>query len=261
MPRRLIKTPPRKKSTKTKVRERTKKKAGRGAAAGFKGANKRGAAGFRQAKQEQENQKRKNSTPFRLGLSADETAKVIILDDQPFFRHEHHWKGPDGIWNQFDACIKASGHCPLCEKLGAEGYYAMFLTVIDRRAFTTKAGDKYKYSRKLLPIKNTAIPKYERMYKRKETFRGMSLELYRDNGSKTQRIGDPEFVGWASDTRMAKYVDKEKKPFEVIDYEEVFPYPTEKEMRQRYGGTTPLGGEDTESDDDDPDNLDDAEWD
>lgn len=192
------------------------------------------------------------NTPFRMRLAIGEEVKVVILDKDPFFFYEHHWESKPGKWDKLEVCIKERSNCPLCETLDKESYYVMMLTCIDPRPFKKQDGKEVKRSKKLLPIKMGMMPKYERIWKKHGSLRGVVLNIVRD-GKKSPATGDSiEFVKILSEEELKKYGDLATP----VDYNKSFPVLPEEEMRKKYKvGPTP-GSEDISSDED----LDD-EWD
>jgi hypothetical protein len=117
--------------------------------------------------------------------------------------------------------------------------------VIDTSEYEEKDGNKKKNQRRLLPVKQSMIPQFERMFHRKNTFRGMMVELHRD-GAKDAQIGNhAEFKGFVSEEQLAKFGDRAKP----IDYEKYFKPKTEKELKALYGtGSAPVGSQDASDD-------------
>lgn len=240
-----------------------RKKAGlrsKGGSTGFAGAR-----GFDQARTEKkmadENRKRRN-LPWRVWIRPGEEADFILLDEQPFFMYEHDL-GKDASGNKvYERCIKETGHCPLCSKTNREGYYVMMLTVLDKRGYTPKPGAKnakpQKVVKRLMPVKQSQIPKFERMYKGNGgSFRGIQTHNVRD-GEKDSVIGnDIELTKVLSDTALAKYGEELTTP---VNYEEAFPMRSEEELKKMYGVSGPAGSRDFDDDDDDDDENGDG-WD
>jgi len=220
-----------------------------------------GAAGFEESKRAVQKAKDKSArNPYRYRLKQNEDGDVIILDAQPIFQYEHNWKGPRGYFDQFEICIKETSICPLCQKLGTEGYYLLALTVIDLRTYENKEGKRVSYTRKLYVSKSGMHDKWKRLYdKCKGNLRGVKLKIFRDGSDKSQASGnDFELLGRVKEEGLKKYVDKDKKPLEVFDYEKIWPDLSETDLRKMYGGNSPLGsehGEDGGSDDEDLDNV------
>ena len=216
--------------------------------------------GFSQAKKEKaisDENRRRGSLPWRLWLKPGSEADVILLDKEPYFMYEHQFKGGDGR-PAFERCIKDSGHCPMCSKLNREGYYVMMLTCIDLRGYKTREGKKVRASQKLFPVKQSQIPKYERIFnKNKGSFRGVKLHLARD-GDRDAVIGnDIEHVETLTERALAKYGEELTKP---VDFEKAFPRMSEKEMASRYNTSKAMGSSDFDEDDDEDEDDSDS-WD
>jgi hypothetical protein len=199
-------------------------------------------------KKKEQAQRDKKNIPLRFFIPAgnDDEREIVLLDDQPHSFYEHHMKGPDGKWNVFEVCIKEKGHCPLCSKLGRDGYYVMMLTCIDFTEYRDRNGKTHKFSKKLLPVKSSQIGKFQRLYERNNnTFRGIKLIMRRDN-EKSPSIGDDiEYDGTMKESMLKKYKD-----FSVpVDYDKYFSLPSEKELRDRYGSSAVPGDEDFDDDD------------
>jgi hypothetical protein len=226
--------------------------------------------GFEQAKTEikkaKKKQEQRQNQAFRVRMEIGEERKVVILDaGEPFFMYEHHYETTPGKWDGFDRCIRDSGDCPACRKLGREGYYVMMLTVIDMKPYKDKNGKIVKYSKKLLPVKHAMIPKFQRLYEKlKGNMRGAVLLLQRDNDKAPSTGNDHEYLKTYSEAKLKELAVAVKNPdlIKPCDYDKAFPRPTEKELRERHHVGSLPGSEDvddTESGDfdDDFDNDDD----
>lgn len=214
------------------------------------------ASGFSTAKKVNARIKKKREAlmnqPWRLRMKVGEERKVILLDKVPYFMYEHQYESKPGIWNRFSRCIKEKGICPACDHLDREGNYVMQLTVIDLQPYKDKDGKTVKQSKKLMTIKSTMIPKYERIFKKnKESFRGLLLKLHRDSDKEPNTGGEIEVVKVLPESKLATFGDLAKP----TDYEKAFPWPTEDELRQEFGGSRVAGSEDTDED------VEDVEWD
>lgn len=230
------------------------KKSG-GSAKGFD----RGAVGFRKAaekkqRQDDEYERRKN-TPFSFRLKPGDQAEVIVLDNEPpFFVSMHKVKDHQGRW-QDEVCIADTGQrCPLCESLGKEGSYTMYLTVLDRRPYTTRTGQTIKASRKLFPVKGRNLAKFERQYKRLNgQWRGLKINCHRD-GDKEAAIGeDLEFMGKVKEALLDKYGENGKP----VDYTSIFSIPSAGELAKRYNlSMDGVPGQEEFDNDDDEDDYD-----
>lgn len=212
---------------------------------------------FDTGRQENESSQQKRDArmnkPFSFWLKEGESANVILLDDaEPealFATYMHQWKGRSGKWDQEDVCIKDEGVCPLCQKLEREGQFVMYLTCLDSRPYTNKKGVTIKYGRKLLPVKPTMIAKFERLYRKHGTFRGMMITLHRD-GAKSTNIGDSvEFVKFVKPDFLEKIEKRPNDQGKVCNYKKAFPRPEYKDMVRKYGGSA-IPGQEDDSDDD-----------
>lgn len=219
----------------------------------------RGAAGLRKMSEEHERQEAQREAarsqmgmPFRFFCPVGETREIVIIDDAPdFFRYEHNLKNSrSGKWDIFCACINEVANCPICKNADRPAYFAMYLTVIDLTGYETKDGEEVPWSKKLLVVKSAQQKKIVRLYERHKTLRGMVLSMTRD-GDKDAAIGnDIEFVEFMSEedleTYESEYVDQNGKRHEVIghevfDYDELFPEPTEQQLRAIVGGKAEPG--------------------
>ncbi len=247
----------------------------------YRGAAGRDRADDELAKQKAraEARKEQGNMPFRFRVAVGETTQFVVLDDEPdFFRHEHNMKNPQtGFWDTFTGCTAEWDNCPVCEALGKEPYYAMYLSVLDFTPFKTKDGTKHEFSRKLLVVKPAQQKKFIRAYNKAEkegrTLRGAVFEVSRD-GDKDSSIGnDIEFIEYMEEDELAGYVrtwkDRDgKKQTEdcsvPYEYEVLFEEPDSDKLRAMVGGSPAVGSREYErkalgrrsrgdDDDDEPD--------
>jgi hypothetical protein len=174
--------------------------------------------------------------PFRFWVPVGESREVVILDDKPdFFMYEHNMKNPaTGRFDKYTGCVRDHDNCPVCETTGHEGYYALFLSVLDLTPYTTKNGDTIDFTRKLLVVKSGQQKKFIRHFDRHGTLRGAIFELNRD-GAKDPQIGnDIEFVEDMEEDELSGYVrswvDRDKKKHtedcsQAFVYEDLFEEP------------------------------------
>lgn len=229
----------------------------------YRGAAGRDRADDELAKQKAraEARKEQGNMPFRFRVAVGETTQFVVLDDEPdFFRHEHNMKNPQtGFWDTFTGCTAEWDNCPVCEALGKEPYYAMYLSVLDFTPFKTKDGTKHEFSRKLLVVKPAQQKKFIRAYNKAEkegrTLRGAVFEVSRD-GDKDSSIGnDIEFIEYMEEDELAGYVrtwkDREgKKQTEdcsvPYEYEALFEEPDSDKLRAMVGGSPAVGSREYE---------------
>lgn len=225
----------------------------------------RGEEGLRRMREEEQNAAARReaaqmnaSMPFRFFCPVGETRELVIVDydiREAFFRFEHNLKDKrSGKWNVFCACINENANCPVCSVAERPSYFAMYLTVIDLTPYENKDGIEVPWSKKLLVIKSAQQKKITRLAEREGTLRGMILRMTRD-GEKDASIGnDIEFEGFMSEDDLLTYEtvyeyedsqgkkkEKEILGHEAFDYDELFPMPTEQQLRAIVGGAPGVG--------------------
>lgn len=230
----------------------------------------RGEEGLRRAREEEqaalarrEAAKMNSSMPFRFYCPVGESREVVVIDDNlqdVFFRFEHNLKNRrSGKWDIFCACIQENANCPVCREAERPPYFAMFLTVIDLTPYENKDGVEVPWSKKLLVVKTAQQKKITRLAERYGTLRGMVLQMTRD-GEKDASIGnDIEYVEHMSEDDLLQYEteyeyeDSQGKKqvkqiigHEPFDYDELFPMPTEQQLRAIVGGSPEPGSRDEE---------------
>ena len=205
-------------------------------------------------KQKEASEARKNQVhmPFRFRVSPGEEAEICILDESPnFFRYEHNLMGPDGKYNVFTGCTSEFENCPVCETLGKDSTYTMYLTVIDFTTYTDSKGREVQWSRKLLPVKPAQQKKFMRYHEKLGNLRGAVFKMIRD-GERDPAIGnDIEFLDeWVEEEDLAtynrSYKDREGKQHtedcsQPYDYDKLFPEQTSDELRRIVGGKPAAG--------------------
>lgn len=233
------------------------------AAAGSSGFH--GAEGRRKMEEEDERQAARREAaamntnmPFRFFCPVGETREVVIVDNAPdFFRYEHNLKDTrSGKWSIFCACINESANCPVCKVSERQSYFAMYLTVIDLTPYESEKHGVVEWSKKLMVVKAAQQKKITRLWERHGTLRGMVLSMTRD-GEKDASIGnDIEFVEFIEEDELLSYENsytyqkdgkdttKDIIGHEPCDYDELFPQPTEQQLRAIVGGRPEPGSRD-----------------
>jgi len=275
---RRVKTPIRRKPAATPANDEESKSPRRTRRAAKSGTPKkvskgfdRGTSGFKKAevkRQRQEDEyERKKNTPWDFRLKPGDEAEVVVLDNQdPFFIPIHSLKDTRGKWTQ-DICIADTGQtCPLCEHLGKEGSYTMYLTVLDRRPYTIQSGQNkgktVKVSKKLLPVKGRNLPKFQRQFERKfqkrdNRWRGLRIACHRAQEKESAIGEDIEFLGVVKEVNLKKFGDTAQP----VNYEEIFVIPSAAELRKRYNLDKGNVAGSEEFDNEDPDyDLDNVDW-
>lgn len=216
-----------------------------------------GSEGRRKMEEEQERQAARrelaqNSTmmPFRFFTPVGETRELVVIDEVPnFFRFEHNLKDPrTKKWSTFCACLAENANCPACKVAERGAYFAMYLTVIDLTPYESEKHGTVEWSKKLLVVKSAQQKKFTRLADKHGSMRGMVLSMTRD-GEKDASIGnDIEFVEFMEEEELVTYettvtyerdgkkTEKEIIGHEVFDYDELFPMPTEQQLRAIVGG-------------------------
>lgn len=230
----------------------------------------RGAEGLRRMREEEqaatarrEAAKMNSSMPFRFYCPVGESREIVVIDDNlqdVFFRFEHNLKNRrSGKWDIFCACVAENANCPVCREAERPAYFAMYLTVIDLTPYENKDGIEVPWSKKLLVVKTAQQKKITRLAERYGTLRGMVLQMTRD-GEKDASIGnDIEYIEHMSEDDLLAYETsyeyedssgakkvKEIIGHEAFDYDELFPMPTEQQLRAIVGGSPEPGSREEE---------------
>lgn len=221
----------------------------------------RGSEGLARAKQEEANQTARREAsklnaemPFRFFCPVGETRQIVVIDDKPeelFFRYEHNLQDKHSKrWSVFCACIEEHANCPVCKAETRPPYFGMFLTILDLTPYESEKHGTIEWSKKLMVVKTAQQKKIIRLAeKHGGSLRGMILNMTRD-GDKDASIGnDIEFEDFMNEDELEEFVTefeykdaqgkKRKKEvigYEPFDYEELFPMPTEQQLRAIVGG-------------------------
>lgn len=228
-----------------------------------------GAAGREKADRERERaaaraEMRKNQTymPFRFYVPVGETRQAIVVDDEPnFFRYEHAMQNPrTKRWDTYTGCVMEFDNCPVCEALGKDPTYIMYLTVVDLTPFTTGDGKKVEFSRKLLAVKPAQQKKFQRMFEKAEakgnSLRGALIEFTRDDDKSASIGNDIELVEYVDEDDLLTYSrswkDKDGKKhteecYEPYEYEKLFGEVDADQLRALVGGEPVPGSRKHES--------------
>lgn len=243
-------------------------------------ATKPGGA-FGRARTEKKLNDLRRSTPFNLSIPVGGEASVYILDKgEPFYRYEHQVGASKTSRGRTFPCIQDGVEpCPLCASENRTGTYVMYLTcVVPIDKYVKQDGTKVvrRYQKKLFPIKVKMSAKYERIFKKYGSFRGLVLKLNRDGQMDPGTGNDVEVVRKLSEADIAKFakglgikgIDAETKDYlikskidEPFDYDKIFPRPTATELAAMAQVPASEGGGLGSSDfDDSDDGFGDAGW-
>ncbi len=201
--------------------------------------------------------------PLRVWQKKGESVEIIVLDasmEDGFAVREHNIQGSDGKWGNFERCLADTGQaCPVCKKFGDDSYLILFLTVLVLKPWVNKrTNEKHEYSKMLLPLKRGQFKAFHKLeqiaLKKHGTMRGMYLILEREDGDQSVATGVPvplddgsaldlysekdliaEFGHKPVKGRDNKILKRENEDIEVFDYAKLFPEPSAKELRARYG--------------------------
>jgi hypothetical protein len=213
---------------------------------------------------------------FRTLVPPGEEKEVVILDDAPGIAlYEHNLKDSEGRYRIYEECTKEEFICPVCEKVGTDSSYVVYLSVLELDAYKDKTTGEWRNSRSLLGIKTGQLPTFKKIFaaaaKKHGSLRGVVLNLQRPEGAvqNSPRIGEPvefeetgtrfDFIAnleaecgnkeiKAKDGTVLKKANADIQPF---DYQKVFPgaFNVEKlqaDLKARYGGE-PVPGSKEES--------------
>ena len=234
-------------------------------------------------REEMKNQKFK---PFRFYLKQGESANVVILDHSLedirfYYEHNFYNQSTKNELNPPELCAGDFGECPACtgelspQKGHKYRYYAMFISILDTRAYTRKAKDgqpeqRVLYTRKLLMVKAGQHDQFMEVLRNAEqkygTLNGVVLKLQRSNSSESTGVGEPviihdgrQFAQYKKETMLKRFGHPPLKnkdgevyleangSLEPWDYNDVFERPEPNAMRKRWGlaEKNTSGGEDS----------------
>ena len=169
----------------------------------------------------------------RFWLKAEESRKVIFLDDEPFCFYEHNPVINGEFWHYF-TCRKgvdpSDPICPLCQS-GNKSSYMGYVTVLDATGWEYTKGDRkgerVLYSRRLFPMTLKSIKKFKSKKQRRTSLVGALFTLTRTSKDEV-RVGDD----WELEKVVDPFADEKywfdskaqgkKLPPEPFKYEEIF---------------------------------------
>jgi uncharacterized protein YxjI len=202
--------------------------------------------------------------PIRFKLKANETARLVILDERfTFGMREHNIKGPDGFWKT-ERCISDHEECPLCSISEQAPHDVALLSVLDLREYKNKNGETVTYSKKVLPVKKNDLASFQGLLEIHGSLRGLVLSMHRGEGQMEAAIGKPTFVMKLTDDDLLEEFGHEarlndKKDVVIVpandsiqpwNYDKFYTIPTKSELRTKYNIVArPGSDEDNNSDD------------
>lgn len=119
--------------------------------------------------------KEKNVPWFRL--KPEESAVVILVDDNPFWC-EIHTVQIANRWVNL-TCSEGLRPCPICQQKGRKGQGTTFYTCIDTRPKVLQDGRTQKYTKCLLPAKRTLAKQLIELKEKYKSLTGLKIELKR----------------------------------------------------------------------------------
>jgi hypothetical protein len=172
----------------------------------------RGASGVDRNRQVQVEQQERRNTPRTRDFSCkkNETREIIILDrtfDEIVFVWEHLIPGEGNNFKQAKnvLCPREFANCAVCERAESGGkgsrfrmpYYCMKVSVLDISGYTDKTTNEHvdKAFRMMMTVKSEQINDFDKMFqvamREHGTIRGMYINMARDGGDTSPRIGKP----------------------------------------------------------------------
>jgi len=165
---------------------------------------------------------RKEKGITRFFLKEGESAKVVFVDETPFFCNVHQLKVGDS-WRNFVTCTRDFAPCPVCND-GHKATYVAHLTCIDTREFDLKDGKKVKNRKVLYPAKGSTILKLEDLKKKYGGLKGLAFNIKRYTKDDPNCGSDLEKLGKVDLSKLGKDATV---PY---DYMKVLAPPTEEEL-------------------------------
>lgn len=177
--------------------------------------------------------------PPEFFLKEGTEANIILIDIEPFFMYRHS-TFINGKVKHYPCLKDSTEHfCPACRSLDQNSTFTMMVGCIDLRPYKDKDGKVTKFSRRIMAVKQSMHPAYERLFKGNgNSFRGIELGIYRD-GPKDPSTGNQiEKQGVLTDKQLLATYAKLADP---IDYDKAFPLVTPEEL-ERMLAHQPSGG-------------------
>lgn len=224
----------------------------------------------------------------RFWVPAEQTRRIMFLDNDPVTYWEHHFKH-NGSWNNFEPCKirnKMDSVCAICARYPETNpSFVGLLTIINMTPWESKKGREGCYNRELFVAKLGSkekpgiLKRIERKKKEHGRLRGVIFDVYR-SGAKAESVGDEytmieavdvddivkygkaKIAEWAERVNAGKdpkdkvTIDKmwEYNPWVPFDYDkDILKVRSNDELRIFLGsGSSAAEGQDNESDDDIP---------
>ena len=182
-----------------------------------------------------ESDKPKGSGPWRFYLKADQSKRIVFIDDNCCRFREHNLK-IGGKWGNFFTCIGTEGEqaCPLC-KSGDTPYLAGAFTVVDLSGYEKDGERKGKNRKYLFVAKYYTLEVLQKQFAKRNGLVGAVYEVTRTSANNAPSVGNV----WDYEEKM----DITGLPdTEIYKYQEVFK-PRSMEEMCRASGTSESSAE------------------
>lgn len=193
---------------------------------------------------------------WRFSQKANETAKIVVVDDSLFFVHEHNLYNLTKNYGDYATCVRdfEEGGCHFCETIGNPSYCAV-MTIIDTRKYTSEKDHKtYQYQRRLFVAKGKAREILLRRYQENgKKLKGYVLQVTRGSSVNEAATGEDIQVLKKVDGETLKKMFAASNPqdgqkitdwFKPFDYTKIFAPMTAQQMRKMTGAAAPVGSDD-----------------
>lgn len=185
----------------------------------------RGKAGFDKASQQDAQRERRRARMVpRLWLPPKGKKRIIFIDDDGCFIHEHNIPVDGKYGRNFMTCLREVGVCPICQS-GNNATFTAYFTIIDVDGWTDREGKEHRNVRMLYPAKGSTIQVMKKLILQYKGLvgRAFTVERIDENDSNCGR----DFTLIKKKPDMTKLPPKDRKAF---DYDTVFELATEDEL-------------------------------
>lgn len=187
-----------------------------------------------------EERKAQRDKPFRFYLPEGAETSITFLDgeldddgilDCPMF-YEHQVKR-NGDWKNWYVCTQDddSEPCPVCESGSTPALVSVF-TIIDHSVYTAKNKKVYRDNKKLFVCKRATYKILQKLASKRGGLKGCTFDVSRSSDD-SANVGDI-FDFTEKNTLEAIYetYNIAEEDQGVFDYEEVFPYLNQTQLRE-----------------------------
>lgn len=198
---------------------------------------------------------------FRFWLEKGDEAPITFVDGNltdkgvlDSFMFREHSLMINGRWGNNFVCVSEQEPCPICDGGDKPSLVGVF-TIIDHRDYTSKKGNVYSNTRKLLVAKRNTFKLLQREASKHGGLAGCRFDVSRI-GDQSPRVGDVfSFTEKGDPVALAQtytydVIDPQTKKksvassFVAADYGEEIRYLSAAELRKLgFGKGSPIGGE------------------